>query len=222
MKVASFCHLPGQSLSVEHLPCPAQCNCEVRSPCGAGGWTPKASARRSVHAHRGAEPQGSARVSRDLMHMPVLTGYCNPWALLSVSNCSVFIELIALLHRLNKPPWVVFPAWGQLPLLNITKQLWGANGVWRNRSGPSWQRWPGCGAACGQEGLFGKAACKTERLTWRAVGPLCLPNNLFSRQFPSPVFFGLLKFILLGGEVSSERYQCVEAVCAGKSICMLL
>lgn len=164
----------------------------------AGGWTRRASARKSFYAHRGVEPQGSAGVSRDLMHMPVLTGYCNPWALFSISNCSVFIEFIALLHRLNKPPWVVFPAWGQLALLDIAKQLWGANAVWRKGSGPSWQRWPGCGAACGQEGLFGRAACKTERLTWRAVGPLCLPNHLFPQEFPSPVFFGLLKFNLLG------------------------
>lgn len=29
---------------------------------------------------------------------------------------------------------------------------------------------------------------------------LCLPNNLFPQQFPSPVFFGLLKFNLLGGK----------------------
>lgn len=149
---------------------------------------------RFFHAHRGAEPQG---VSRDLLHVPLFTGCCNPGALFSVSGCSIFIEFIDLLHRLNKPPWVVFPAWGQLPLLSIARQLWDANGVWGKGSGPSWQRWPGCGAACGQEGLFGKAACKTERLTWRAVEPLCL---LFPQQFPSPVFFGLLKFNLLGGK----------------------
>lgn len=119
--------------------------------------------RRSFHAHGGAGPRGSGRVSRDLLHVPVFTESCNPGALLSASNCSLFIELIALLHRLNKPPWVVFPAWGKLPLLSVVEQLWGTNGAWRKGSGPSWQRWPGCGAACGQEGLFGRAACKTER-----------------------------------------------------------
>lgn len=130
--------------------------------------------------------------------MPVFTGCCNPGALLSVSNYRVFIEFRAHLHRLNKPPWVVFPAWVQVPLLSAAEQLWGASSAWTKGSGPSLQRWPGCGAACGQEGLFGRAACKTERLTWRAVEPLCLPNNLFPQQFPSPVFFGLLKCNLLG------------------------
>lgn len=45
MKVADFCHFPGQSLSLKHLPCPAQCKYEVRAPCRAGGWTHKASAK---------------------------------------------------------------------------------------------------------------------------------------------------------------------------------
>lgn len=52
-------YLPGQSLSLEHLPCPAQCKCEVRSPCRSGVWTHKASAGRSFHAHGGAGSQGS-------------------------------------------------------------------------------------------------------------------------------------------------------------------
>lgn len=56
------------------------------------------------------------------------------------------------LWPLKKPPWVVFPGWGKLPLLSVAKHLWGANGAWRKGSGPSWQRWPGCGAACRQEG----------------------------------------------------------------------
>ena len=74
------------------------------------------------------------------MHMPTFTGDSNPWTLPSVFNYSLFIELTALLHRLNKPSWVVFPGWGQLPLLSIAKQPWCANGVWRKGSDSPWQR----------------------------------------------------------------------------------
>lgn len=89
------------------------------------------------------EPSGLSSTSRDLTHMP-----CNPWTLPSVFNYSLSVELIALLHRLNKPPWVFFPEWGQLPLLSITEQPWCANGVWRKGSVSSGQGWPAGRESC--------------------------------------------------------------------------
>lgn len=72
--------------------------------------------------------------------------------------------------------------------------------------------WPWCSLWAGR--TAGKAACKTERLRWRAVGPLCLPNHLFPQQFPCLVFFSLLKFNLAGGEgeVSLKDISVVEEV----------
>lgn len=97
------------------------------------------------------EPSGLFSTSRDLMCMP-----CNPWTLPSVFNYSLSVELIALLHRLNKPPWVFFPGWGQLPLLSITEQPWCVNGVWRKGSVSSGRGDLQAGRAAG------KAACKAE------------------------------------------------------------
>lgn len=78
------------------------------------------------------------------------------WGSAFCLNCTLFIELIALLHRLNKPPWVVFPAWGQLPLLSVAEQLWGTNGAWRKGSGPSWL-W--CSLWC-RKGCLGELLAK--------------------------------------------------------------
>lgn len=49
----------------------------------------------------------------------------------------------------------------------------------------------------------GKAACKAET-EMENPGPLCLSDNLFPQQFPSPVFFGLLEFNL----VQRGRERC--------------
>lgn len=50
----------------------------------------------------------------------------------------------------------------------------------------------------GMKGSLGKLLAKLR--DWHAGELLCLPNNLFPQQFLSPVFFGLLKFDLLGGK----------------------